>query len=315
MRIPVLLWACVAITLLAATAGAKEISKTDKEARKQFTQGVELYENGKYELAAIAFERAYELKPSYKILFNIAQVENSMEHYAAAYTAYVRYLEEGGDAVKKKRRKLVEGEIERLETLVGRIEVASPVDGAKIKIDNEVVGETPLPAPVLIDLGKHEVIVLDSGEEILNETVKVAGGETVTVTVEIKEEEPPAPPEEPEPALEEAAPPKRVWTWVAGGVGAAAGIAAAVTGGIASSRSSDLEKNCTDGECPPGEWDTLDSTRNLATTTNVLIGVAAAGVAAGVALFFLEPRLGQEEPIVTPLVTEEGASITLTGRF
>lgn len=314
MRIPVLLSAFLAVLLLGATAGAKGISKTDKEARKQFTQGVELYEKGKYELAAIAFERAYELKPSYKILFNIAQVENSMEHYAAAYTAYVRYLEEGGDKVKKKRRKLVEGEIDRLETLVGRIEIASPVDGAKVKIDNEVVGETPLPAPVLIDLGKHEVVVLDSGEEILNEIVKVAGGETVTVTVEIKEEEPPAPPEEPEPALEEE-PPKRVWTWVAGGVGAAAGIAAAVTGGIASSRSSDLEKNCADGECPPGEWDTLDSTRNLATTTNVLIGVAAAGVAAGVALFFLEPRLGEEKPIVAPVVTEEGASITLTGRF
>jgi len=108
----------------------------------------------------------------------------------------------------------------------------------------------------------------------------------------------------------------RVWTWVAGGIGVGAGIAAAITGGVASSRSSSLDSGCDGNECPPEQWDTLDSARNLATTTNVLIGVAAAGVAAGVVLFFVEPRMGEGvAPVVAPVVTDDSAFVSLTGRF
>ncbi len=307
--------ALIALLSCCGMAQAKGAAKTDKEARKQFKQGITLYKEGKGELAAIAFERAYELNPSYKILYNIGQVENHLEHYAAAFTAYNSYLDEGGDKIKPKRRKAVETEIERLETLVGYIQVVSPVDGARVKINSEVVGATPLEQPLLVDTGKHEVTVQSDGEDLLVEVVKVAGGETITLTVEVKEEPEPLPvptsvavaPQEPR---------KRVWTWVAGGIGVASGIAAAVTGGIASSRAKTLEKNCTGDDCLPDQWDTLDSTRALATTTNVLIGVAAAGVAAGVALFFVEPRLGREEtPVVAPVITEDSAFLSVTGRF
>ncbi len=315
MKILTPLLALIAILLCCGMAQAKVASKPDKEARKQFKQGITLYKEGKSELAAIAFERAYELNPSYKILYNIGQVENHLEHYAAAFTAYNRYLDEGGDKIKPKRRQAVKIEIERLETLVGFIQVVSPVDGARVKINSEAAGTTPLEQPVLVDIGKHEVVVQHAGEDLLVEVVKVAGGETIELTVEVKEEPEPLPvpttvavaPEEPR---------KRVWTWVAGGVGVASGIAAAVTGGIASSRAKTLESNCTGDDCPPAQWDTLDSTRTLATTTNVLIGVAAAGVAAGVALFFIEPRLGREEiPVVAPAITEDSAFLSVTGRF
>jgi hypothetical protein len=37
------------------------------EAKAQFDVGVELFEGGQFEKAAVAFARAYELRPSYKI--------------------------------------------------------------------------------------------------------------------------------------------------------------------------------------------------------------------------------------------------------
>jgi len=184
MKKPVCVLLAIALLSCCAVSHA-EAAKPDKEAQLQFKQGIALFEEGKWEQAAIAFARAYEIKPSYKILYNIGQVENQLEHYAAAFTAYGRYLDEGGAEIKPQRREEVEAEVERLEALVGYIEVTSAVDGAKVKIDNEVVGATPLGSPVLVDLGKHEVAVHDGGEQLLLEVVKVAGGQTVTVVVEV----------------------------------------------------------------------------------------------------------------------------------
>jgi hypothetical protein len=111
---------------------------------------------------------------------------------------------------------------------------------------------------------------------------------------------------------------KRVWTWVALGVGAAAGIGAGITGGLASNKKSTLDDNCPDKQCPPSQQKNLDSMKTLATVTDVLIGVAAAGVAAGIVLFIVEPGLGDEEAAavaVTPVVGPEGGGLAVAGRF
>src|SRR5262245_61950348 len=44
------------------------------EAKQRFDRGYELYEEGEYPLALIEFNRAYELVPNYKVLYNIGQV-------------------------------------------------------------------------------------------------------------------------------------------------------------------------------------------------------------------------------------------------
>ncbi|MBW2278186.1 MAG: hypothetical protein JRF63_11880 [Deltaproteobacteria bacterium] len=111
--------------------------------------------------------------------------------------------------------------------------------------------------------------------------------------------------------------PARVWTWVAFGVGGAAAIAAGITGGIASSKTTTLEDNCPDKHCPDSEWDTLDSANALATTTTALIAVAGVGLATGIVLYIIEPGLGEEEPAVAiaPTMDRNGFGISTVGRF
>ena len=120
---------CFSALVFSSMAGA---DSTDEEAKIQFEQGVELYNDDDFEQAAIAFERAYELKPSYKILFNIAQTENERKHYAAALKAYHRYLKDGGDQIEAGRRAEVEKEFERLKALVGGITVKTDIKGAVV---------------------------------------------------------------------------------------------------------------------------------------------------------------------------------------
>ena len=310
---------------LAAAQGSAE-----DEARAQFEIGVSLFKEGKFEQASVAFARAYELKPSFKLLYNIGQVENELGHFAAALDAYNKYLAEGGDQIEKARLEQVRAEVGRLEKLVGMIAVEGAPPGATVFVDERRSGTAPLSGPIPVDLGEHQVKVKQGTAELHSEIVKVAGGQQVVVrlgsggaageTPAIAE----GPSEDEERGEETAVPattgkPRRVWTWVAIGVGGAAAVGAAITGGLTMSRAKDIKSDCDGNECPPTSSGDLDSAKALGNATNALIAVAAVGVAAGIVLYFVEPRWSKEEravevaPVAAP--TADGGALALVGRF
>jgi hypothetical protein len=275
-----------------------------------------LYEDGQYEQAAIAFARAYELKPSFKLLFNIGQAESELKHYARALEAFTRYLAEGGKQVPPDRIAEVKSEIERLNALVGMIIVECSVAGAKVKLDNETKGETPLEYPIFVDIGKHEVVIKKGQEELLREVVRVAGGQRVTLEVDDAEGSAGQTGTDDPGEQEDSEDGGRVWTWVALGVGGAAGIAGAVIGGAALSKKSTLEDRCEGNHCPPASAGEADTIKSMNLTADVLFGVAAAGIVTGVILFFVEGDDESEtEVAVTPAVTASGAGLAVGGRF
>lgn len=307
------------LTILFATAAVGAETKKENQARLQFQQGVELYQAGKFEQAAITFEQAYALKPTFKILYNIGQAENELGHYAAAYNAYQRYLSEGGVKVSKDRRTEVEVEIARLSSLIGTIEIRSKVAGATVFIDKKRHGETPLAKALLVDLGVHEVVIEADGKRLHDEVVRVAGGAAIIVDTETVAAAPPAGVNPTASAPPEQRTKRRVWTWVAAGVAGAFGIAAGVTGGLATSKAQELEQACSDQNCPRSRWNDLDETRTLATTTDVLIIGAGIAVTTAIVLFIAEPRIGSGEssPLisVSPSVGPAFAGVVVGRRF
>src|SRR5204863_71029 len=80
---------------------------------------------GDFGAALAEFRRAYELMPSYKILYNLGQVSYQRHDYAAALRAFRQYLADGDDAIPDERRREVAGAIVDLESRVGRVEIAS----------------------------------------------------------------------------------------------------------------------------------------------------------------------------------------------
>lgn len=313
--------------LLASSTGRAD---DDEAAKIQFSEAIKLYEAGKFEQAAILFERAYELKPSFKILYNIAQAENEMGHYASALMAYTSYLAEGGDQIDAERIAEVQKETKRLNALVGMIVVECPVVGAKVKINDEVKGKTPMAGPIFVDVGKHEVVVKKGQEELLSEVVKVAGGERISVVVEAKAWAGEAAEEDevggedgdgsevaPQPVGTGDGEGGKILPWVLVGAGAAAAVAGGVMGGVALSKRNDLKDSCPNGECPEGVslQSDRDSVKGLALGADILYGVAAAGVVAGVVILLVGG--GDEDAAleVAPVASAGGAWMTVSGRF
>jgi hypothetical protein len=171
----------VALVVTAVLAAAPALAQTKvEEARQHFKRGTELYDEGNYRGALVEFQRAYELSPNYKLLYNMGQVYLELQDYAKAGRNLNRYLTEGGNEVPAARRDEVTKQLERLKNRVGQISVdTSP--GAEILVDDESQGFAPLPEALTVSIGRHKVTVIIPGSSPQSRVVDVAGLQTLTV--------------------------------------------------------------------------------------------------------------------------------------
>ena len=107
----------------ASSARSDEARAADvAQARQHFARGVELYRGGAYDAALAAFTRAYELAPTYRILYNLAQVQAQRQDYVQALELFARYLGEGAAAPAEARipdARVAEVEAEMTELRAG----------------------------------------------------------------------------------------------------------------------------------------------------------------------------------------------------
>jgi hypothetical protein len=169
-------------------ASRKEPSQSEiEDGQRHYKRGVELFKNGVYDAALIEFRRAYEIAPSFKILYNIAQVSRQLDDYASAVDAYQRYLREGKGDVPAAREMEVKAELERINQWVGRLEISSSSPDATIAIDDIVVGRGTLTS-LLVNSGRRKVTATMAGRAPLTRVVDVAGGETAKLSFDFATE-------------------------------------------------------------------------------------------------------------------------------
>ncbi len=164
-----------------ATADAERTT----EAARRFERGLAFYRDGEYRLAQIEFDRAYELVPDYRVLYNIGQVGIQLAQYARARRALARYLAEGGGEVPEERAAAVRADLEMLGQRTAFVTVEVSVAGAEIRVDDEPVGVAPLPEPLLVDAGRHAVAARLGQSTSAAQYVTVAGGDSVAVRIEL----------------------------------------------------------------------------------------------------------------------------------
>jgi hypothetical protein len=317
--------------LLPLAVLAEDEEKKDK-AVQAFQEGKRLFQNKEFKEAAEAFRLANHLRRSWKLLYNIGQCEAAAKRYGRALDAFERYMAEGGDDIPEGRQQYVLDEISRLRRMVGFVEVIGEV-GDKVLVDGVLRMSLPQESKIRVGMGPRRVRVLRSEEAVYDSTVDILGGELTTVNVQTAQSaQSPMPEEEPvsaatagaEPETEDPSQPspqddkgdrKRLWTWVAFGVGGAAGIAGAVLGGVALSKKNEFVDDCGDNSCTTERSSDRDTVNNMALSADIMYGVAGLGVAAGLVLFFLEPRIRQKKQMESPQVSLLPTGLVLSGSF
>jgi hypothetical protein len=158
-----------------------------EEARQHFQKGVQLFKEWAYDAALAEFRRAYQIAPSYRVLYNIAQVYYELHNYVDALKAFRQYLSDGGTEIQNERRVQVEAEIRKLEGRVGYIEVTSNVEGAQLSVDEVPVGTLPLRTPILVNPGVRRVSATKTGYGMTARNVTIAGGDRAQVQLSLTE--------------------------------------------------------------------------------------------------------------------------------
>jgi Tetratricopeptide repeat len=268
----------------------------EKGAREFFKEGVGFYKDGKFDEAAESFKKAYDLKPTFKLLFNIGQAYAANKKYDLAVKAFEQYLVDGGDDLTDERRGEVLAEIAKLRPLVGFIGIEAP-EGIDVFIDDTKRGVTPLSNKIMLTVGHPHAIELRRGDEVLlSRSLSVHGGLVEMVKYEDKKEEPvvaetPETSEQPGfPAEEEEEPTNKLklWGWVSTGVGAAVLAGGAVLGGMALGQDGSLDKACPDTTCSPNRSGEVDALNGMGLGADIMFAVGGAIAATGIVLLIVD---------------------------
>ncbi len=170
--------------VLNTSAVALADKSIDEQAKTAFDKGKELFHKKEYAEAAEAFSKAYNLKKTWKLLYNIGQSEASAKRHGLALEAFEQYLAEGGDDVPVEKRDYVISEVKRLREMVGSLDVHAP-EGALVIVDGVERGTAPLVGPLTVAAGmNHNVLVKHLEDKLLDRVVRVRSGQTLVVESE-----------------------------------------------------------------------------------------------------------------------------------
>jgi tetratricopeptide (TPR) repeat protein len=158
-----------------------------ERAAVRFQQAVELYREGSYEGALAEFRKAYQISPSYRVLYNIAQTQYALHDFVSAYKSLMQYMSEGGSEIPADRRTQVDEMSAKLEERIAHLQISTNLAGADIRVDGVSVGTSPLPGLVSVNVGTRKVSALKAGSPEAAHMLTVAGKETVRVELKIDE--------------------------------------------------------------------------------------------------------------------------------
>ncbi|MBN2802620.1 MAG: hypothetical protein JXR91_05975 [Deltaproteobacteria bacterium] len=289
-------------------AAQNDNSQQNIEAKHAFNDGRKAFEAENYEAAATAFRKAYELRPNWKVLFNLAQSEAAAKQHGLALQTFEMYVSKGGDDIPSDRMDTVLDELERLRRMVGYVTIFAP-DGVEVevKIDGISRGVTPIRGQIPVAAGVRHKVLLE-GTEFTPQEFQVSGQQVVNIKFggdgqddsNQNLDESSGGKEKTESSVSTDNPkssPLAVAGWVTLGTGAAVLIGGTVTGIMALSSNSDLVDSCKDG-CPD-RADDVDSRDNKAKASTIMFGVGGGLVAVGIVLLIINSK--QKESVSTPV--------------
>jgi hypothetical protein len=302
----------------AGDAAAAPTPDAIKEAAERYTRGLSIYAEGEYLLALVEFERAYQLAPNYRVLYNIGQVRIQLGRYSKALEALQEYLKQGGDEINSDRRAAVENDLKMLGERTAKLRLTINEPGAEISIDGVAAGVAPLTAPIIVDAGEHKVEVRKGGFYDKSSGVTLAGREEAEVKVDLVKMPPSSVVERhTDRYVEPKADRSMMWIgWAATGTLA---VGAGVVGYLGVTKANDLESMRTDYGVTKNK---LDETKNSARTLFMVsdIAGAAAVLAGGISLYLTlssSSTSSEKAPAAAP-ATKVGigpGSIKLSGTF
>ncbi len=247
-------------------------------ARKHYDRAAELYRAGRPADAIAELQRAYDLRPSPKILRTMGEIAEEMRDYVVAFRAWRRLLDAVGPDVDSALREKAQARLSSLRDHVAELQLEGGVPGAVVAVDDEPIGTLPLSRPLWLSIGTHRVRVTKRGYVPFTQPVNASGGATLRMLVSLVPEPsrveplPPVSLEPPQPAGRARMTPL---AWTGYGAALAFGAASIATGVTALTLDHEARSRTYVGSTPPpAVTQDLHEARRWGIATDVMIGAA-----------------------------------------
>ncbi|MBI5537680.1 MAG: PEGA domain-containing protein [Deltaproteobacteria bacterium] len=172
-----------------APAGPKPLAETlTGQAKQDYESARLLYGDGDHAGALLKFKAAYEQSHDARLLWNMGACEKNLRHYAKVLVLVRRYLEEGGALLTDQDRTESRELLNTVEAFTAALKLTVNEAGAEVFVDDESVGATPLPSPVVVDIGVRRIRVKKEGFVEHLASLPVGGSKEVAITVDLVKE-------------------------------------------------------------------------------------------------------------------------------
>ena len=158
------------------------------DAKRDYDAGKMLFDDGDYATALLKYRAAYDATHDPRLLWDVAVCEKSLRHYATTVALLGRYLAEGGELLSASDRRDAQELSRAIAPFTAAQILSVSEDGADIAIDGQPVGRSPLPGPVVLDLGTRRVQVTKEGFRPRSLEMPVGGSAPTTVAVRLQRE-------------------------------------------------------------------------------------------------------------------------------
>jgi hypothetical protein len=198
--------ALLALVLVLASGAARAEPPVADEAL--IREGVELRRAGKDEEALARFQAAYRLRATPHAQAQMGLAEQALGRWVEAARDLEAALQAVGDPWVAKSTATLQPALAAVETHLGRLQVLGSPPGAKVKVDEQDVGELPMPAGVRVPAGEVVITVSAAGHIPINRKVTIQPGASTreTIVLHATDAAPTVPAPVPAPAVEGAAP-------------------------------------------------------------------------------------------------------------
>ncbi|MBN2804973.1 MAG: tetratricopeptide repeat protein [Deltaproteobacteria bacterium] len=313
------------------SANSSKGNTQEEQSLELFKKATDYYSQEKYEEASDTFREAYNLRPSWKLLFNMGQADAAAKRHGLALESFEKYLAMGGDEVTDSRKNEVYKNIDELRKIVGSIDIEGSA-GLDVYVDNINRGTLPLSGSIRATASIEHTIELKNGENVVyTKKITVAGDEKITITADElstpkktaakpAKTKTPLTKEQKIHKIEKRKKLFKIFGWVSMGTGALSLSLSPVAFAKAKKMSDDID-NCLLGTCLTTlPQDKIDRD-NMQSTAYGLLGIGIVGIAAGTTLFILAHKQTKRlnalssHAFITPLFSKDQASLFLTASF
>jgi hypothetical protein len=153
------------------------------DAKSDYDAGKLLVGDGDFAGAEVKFRSAYDRSSDPRLLWNVAACEKGQRHYARTLALVKQYLATGGAVLTDADRAEARALVDTIETLTVKLTLAVSEPGADVTVDDQSVGTSPLPAPLVVDIGSRKIGVKKAGFKDFTQTVPVGGSAEVRIDV------------------------------------------------------------------------------------------------------------------------------------